>query len=157
MPSIEIACAGLSVPLKPPPTSFAVVYEAGLRSHRSPEPRFQADFDHLSGSLYHLGSPQMANKRTGPIFAYELLSEESRHAEPPSFLEFAREHTQSVRELLVWLLQASPQGLILFTSDWQFGPQGSRRLPPMTLREFWRLHDSRELLLNSAYQIARAV
>jgi hypothetical protein len=156
MPSIEIACIGLESPLEPPPTSFAVAYEGGLKSHRSPCPRFQSQFDQLSGSLYHLGNPGFAGTKAGPFFAYDLLSEASRHAESPSFLEFAPEHEASVRELLSWLLQVSPQSKLLFTSDWQFGPGGSRTLPQASLNEFWRLHSQRRLLLNAAYPLTHA-
>ena len=156
MPSIEIACIGLKSPLEPPPTSFALVYEAGLVSHRSPEPRFQLDFDELSGSLYHLGSPQFAGTTTGLFLAWDVLSDASRHADPPSFLEFAPEHHESARELLSWLLQASPHSRLLFTSDWQFGPKETHRFPPMGLTEFWGLHNARGVLLNSAYFIERA-
>jgi len=156
MPSIEIACLGLTKPLAPPSTSFAVVYEAGLKSHRSPEPRFQRDFNGLSGSLYHIGNPQFATTSSGPFFAYDVLSEASRHAETPSFLEFAPEHLASAQELVAWLLNASPEGCLLFTSDWQFGPKGARRFGPLSPGEFWRLHSRRELLLNAAYSIERA-
>jgi hypothetical protein len=156
MPSIEIACIGLDTLLEPPTTSFALIFEAGLKSHRSPDPRFQRDFDELSGSLYHLGNPQFAGTNTGAFLAYDVLSEASRHAEPTSFLEFAPEHRDSARKLLSWLLQISPEGRLLFTSDWQFGPEGSHRFPPTSLAEFWRLHNAHELQLNSAYPIERA-
>jgi hypothetical protein len=156
MPSIEIACLGLTTPLSPPATSFAVICEAGLKSHRSPEPRFQRDFDGLSGSLYHLGSPQFAGTVSGPFFAYDVLSEASRHAEPPSFLEFAPEHVASAQALVAWLFDVSPEGRLLFTTDWQFGPKGARRFGALEPDEFWRLHSRRELLLNAAYPIARA-
>ena len=157
MPSIEIACVGLESPLEPPATTFAVVYEAGLKSHRYPHPRFQLDFDRMTGSLYHLGSPQFTGSTTGSFLAYDVLSEASRHAEPPSFLEFAPDHLQSARDLLAWLLEASPEGRLVFTSDWQFGPEGSRRCDAVALAQFWQLHDSRNLLLNAAYPIERAV
>ena len=156
MPSIEIACLGLTIPLPPPATSFAVVYEAGLKSHRSPKPRFQRDFDGLSGSLYHLGNPEFAGTTSGPFLGYVVLSEPSRQAEPPSFLAFAPEHLASAQALVAWLLDSSPEGRLLFTSDWQFGPEGSRRFSALTLSEFWRRHSRRELLLNAAYPIARA-
>jgi len=157
MPSIEIACIGLETPIEPPPTSFAVVYEAGLKSHRSPEPRFQRDFNEMSGSLYHLGSPQFTGTNTGCFIAYDVLSDDSRNAEPASFLEFAPEHVPSAQELLVWLLDASPKGELLFTSDWQFGPDWSRRSGPVSIADFWRQHGSHEILLNSSYPIMRSV
>jgi hypothetical protein len=157
MPSIEIACIGIREPLSPPAVSFAVVFERGLVSHRSPSPRFQADFDRTSGSLYHLGDPAFSATNGGFFNGYELLSEACRAAEPTSFLEFDTRHLAGVRELLGWLLDQSPPGRLLFTTDWQFGPADTIRASPMTLAEFWKLHESRDLMLNAAYPIARAV
>lgn len=156
MPSIEIACLGAVAPPSPPSTSFAVVYEDGLRSHRSPSPRFQSDFDALSGALYHLGNPELRGTDGTAYFAYDILSEASRGAESPSFLEFDLAHAHSAKALLQWLLTVSPVGQVLFTSDWQFGPEWTQRPDPIDATEFWRLHDSRELLLNAAYLIRNA-
>jgi hypothetical protein len=153
MPSIEIACVGLQDALQPPATSFAVAYERGLRSHRSPSPRFQHDFDGLTGCLYHLGNPNLAGSHEGFYFAYDLLSDASRSADPPAFLEFDGNYVESLRAFLDWLLLTSPDGKLLFTSDWQFGPDWTKRCDPITLGEFWRLHDSRALLLNASYPI----
>ena len=84
-----------------------------------------------------------------PFFAYELLSDDSRDADPVSFLEFAPEHVDSAHLLLDWLLRSSPERCLLFTSDWQFGPKEPRRFGPINLKAFWKLHDSRTLLLNA--------
>jgi hypothetical protein len=157
MPSIEIACIDLDAPALPPPTSFAVVFERGLRSHRSPAPRFQSDFDALAGCLYHIGDPAFSGRDQSAFNAYALLSEASRDAEPPSFLEFDATHLPSVQALVSWLVDQSPGGRILFTSDWQFGPDGCFRSAPLGLEDLWRLHDSRGLLLNAAYPVATNV
>ena len=156
MPSIEIACLEAVAPPSPPSTSFALVYEDGLRSHRSPSPRFQLDFDALSGVLYHLGNPDLRDDDRAGYFAYNLLSEACRDADPSSFLEFDHGHVDSARTLLHWLLTVSPVGQVLFTSDWQFGPDWTQRFNPIDPTEFWRLHDSRKLLLNAAYLIHKA-
>ena len=58
--------------------------------------------------------------------------------------------------VLSTLLAASPEGRLLFTSDWQFGPESEGRYPSVTLTEFWRLHDEKTLRLNAAYPIMRA-
>jgi hypothetical protein len=155
MPSIEIAAIGLLTPLAPPLTSFSVTYEAGLKSHRYPS-RFQSDFDRASGSLYHLGNPALSSGG-GAFFASELLSPATREADPRSFLEFSQTHIASVQSLLEWLLRISPSGRLLFTSDWQFGPEETKRFSPVSLAEFWKLHDSRRLMLNSAYPVGGAV
>jgi hypothetical protein len=155
MPSIEVVCIGQTEPLELGPLSFAVVSGTRLVSHRTPTPLFQSDFDQLEGCMYHLGNPELRSKaRTGTFFAYELLSESSRHGEP--FLEFADEHRPDVGIVLSALLAASPEGRLLFTSDWQFGPEGAKRHPAVTLAEFWRLHDARTLRLNAAYAIVLA-
>src|SRR5580658_55001 len=155
MPSIEIACIGAERASEPPlHLSFALEYEVGLKSHRSPAPRFQIDFDRTSGALYHLGSRSPKQQPgSGPFFAYELLSTECQNAHPHSFLEFAPQHLVSVQSLLKWILQVSPVGLALFTSDWQFGPEGSERHNALTLDSFWKLHDARQLHLNALYRL----
>src|SRR5882672_7059327 len=119
MPSIEIACVGLQHALPPPPMSFAVICERGLKSHRSPTPRFQSDFDKVDGCLYHLGDPDLIGRQGGAYVAYELLSSASRATDPVDFLEFEDKHVASARGLLNWLVAASPTGQLLFTSDWQ--------------------------------------
>ena len=153
MPSIEIAAIGLVAPVAPPATSFSIAFEPGLRSHRVPS-RFQPAFNRTSGSLYHLGNPGLSGRGGGAFFATGLLSRKSREADPPSFLEFSSDHIVSVRALLQWLLDISPARRLLFTSDWQFGPQTTSHFDPTTLDELWALHDSRRLLLNAAYPVA---
>jgi hypothetical protein len=153
MPSIEIACIGRDVPVPIVADGFAVVSEHGLRSHRVPS-RFQSDFDSLSGCLYHLGNPSLRDPaQGGAFFAYELLSQASRDPFPPSFLEFASAHVEEVRAVLSSILAASPLGRALFTSDWQFGPDWTHRFGPVSLGDFWQLHASRTLYLNSAYEL----
>jgi hypothetical protein len=153
MPSIEIACIGQYAPAPIVATGFAVVGEDRLKSHRVPS-RFQKDFDALSGYLYHLGNRSQRDAgEYGRLFAYELLSEASREPFPPSFLEFSSVHVDEVRAVLSSILAASPVGQVLFTSDWEFGPDWTHRFGPVSLEEFWRLHASRNLYLNSAYAL----
>jgi hypothetical protein len=151
--SIEIACIGLDLPTRISVEGFALVSERGLKSHRMPS-RFQTDFNALSGCLYHLGNPKLRDPtQGGAFFAYELLSEASRDASPPSFLEIAPEHVGEVRVVLANILAASPLGRALFTSDWQFGPEWPHRFGPVGLDDFWQLHASRNLQLNSSYAL----
>ena len=153
MPSIEIACLGLDEPVAISVEAFALVAEPGLQSHRLPS-RFQSDFDGLSGCLYHLGNPDLRNpEHGGAYFAYDLLSEASRHQDPSSFLEFAPAYLGEVQAVVAAILDASPVRQALFTSDWQFGPDWTERDGPITLSEFWERHASRKLLLNCAYAL----
>jgi hypothetical protein len=131
--------------------AFAVEADPARRSHRSPRPRFQPDFDRASGVLYHLGNPDLKETPSGRcFFAYELLSEASKNAE---FLEFAPEYRVGVESFLESLMAESPVRELIFTSDWQFGPEWTQREPPLGMEEFWRLHDRRELKLNALYSI----
>ena len=115
MPSIEIVCIGQTKPVDCSSYPFAVQASSELVSHRSPAPRFQSDFDGLSGVIYHLGNPDLKVRNQGAYFAYELLSESSRHAEPPSALEFAPAYASAVFDLLAVLINESKTGL--FTVD----------------------------------------
>jgi hypothetical protein len=69
------------------------------------------------------------------------------------FLEFASPFRPAAQRLLAELIAASPTEELIFTSDWQFGPDWTKRQPPLTLSEFWKLHHSRHMLLNALYPI----
>ena len=95
MPSIEIVCIGQAKPVDRSSYPFAVEADLELVSHRSPAPRFQTDFEALSGVIYHLGNPGLKVRTRSPYFAYELLSESSRQAQPPAALQFAPEQLRT--------------------------------------------------------------
>lgn len=154
MPSIEIACVALHQARMPPRITFDIAYDTGLLSHRVPS-RFQPDFDATTGSMYHLGNPGQNTAPSGAFTAYELLSGECHAQDAPVFLEFGQSHVQGLKELLLWLLDASPAGRLLFTSDYQFGPDGATRFGPVSPAEFWNLHDSRQLRMNALYSMSR--
>jgi hypothetical protein len=153
MPSIEIAAVGQLEQSVFDDLPFAVIADKIRRSHRSSS-RFQSDFDRLSGILYHLGNPDLkANHEGRCFFAYKLLSRSSQ--QDGVFLEFDTEYRQSVEALLAELIHGSPQHHVVFTSDWQFGPEWTKREDVIKLTEFWRRHDSHELMLNTLYPIMR--
>jgi hypothetical protein len=150
-PLVEIACLGLEQPVSIRASGLVVQAEAGLRS-QSLAPRFQGELDRLRGCLYRLGQPLEGG---GAVSAYELLSPAAREAFPPSALEFAPALRATVERLLEEIQAASPEGRMLFTSDWQYGPEWAHRFGPLTLPEFWSLHATRHLYLNIAYEIVR--
>jgi hypothetical protein len=153
MPSIEIVAVGQSRPIEVGGFPFAVATDANLKSHRSPQPRFQDEFDRVSGIMYHLGNPSLKDGSEGRcFFAYKLLSEESKKVDA-DFLEFAPAFRAAAESMLAELIAGSPKEELIFTSDWQFGPDWTRREVAVTLSEFWKLHDSRRLLLNALYPI----
>jgi len=149
MPSIEIACLDLQIPARPRRTSFELVYEAGLKSHRFPS-RFQSHFDNFTGCLYHIGNPNLSE--ASAFFAYDVLSVASQDCDS-NFFEFSDAHATDGRYVLDLLLSQSPSKSIIFTTDWQFGPEHTLYFELRSLQEFWRLHDSRKLILNAAYTI----
>ena len=153
MPSIEIVAIGQSRPIAVDGFPFPVVADEKLKSHRSPRARFQGDFDRLAGVMYHLGNPSLRDDSAGRcFFAYDLLSERSKEVEA-DFLEFAPAFRSAVETMLAKLVADSPAKALVFTSDWQFGPDWTKREPALSLSEFWKLHDSRRLLLNALYPI----
>lgn len=71
-----------------------------------------------------------------------------------SDLRFLPEYAPSIHALLETLLEASPVGQVLFTSDYQFGPR-RRYQRPMKLEMFWALHDADRLHMNVLYPLYR--
>ena len=154
MPSIEIVCIGQKSPARFRRVPFAIVSEAGkLQSHRHPS-RFQRDFDRLQGCIYHLGCPHFRRSRTVLFEAYELLSRKCRDQWPTAiFLEFERAFVPSLRKMLTALLTQSPAGRVVFTSDYQFSPNRSKRIKQVSVQEFWALHRTKRLRFNTLYAI----
>jgi hypothetical protein len=153
MPSIEIVAVGQSRPIEVGAFAFAVLADTKLKSHRWPNPRFQDDFDRVSGIIYHLGNPSLKDDSVGRcFFAYKLLSEASKKINA-DFLEFAPAFRSAAEAMLAELIAASPTEELIFTSDWQLGPEWTKREAPLPLSEFWQRHDSRRLLLNALYPI----
>ena len=150
MPSIEIICVGQAKPIDFFDLPLAVAAEDSLISHRSPAPLFQADFDELSGCIYHLGNPRLRDPDApGPYIASELLTTWWK------VIHFKPEFVPPVRRILQELLAASPEGRLLFTSDYQFGPSVYRYARPIGLETFWKRHDTKRLRANSLTRIAK--
>lgn len=153
MPSIELICVEQNEPSQLPSFPFAIRAETRLVSHRSPS-LFQRDFEQLRGCIYHLGSPCCDDfDYEGAFVAYELLSERCRDSVAPRFLEFAPDFLPGIFDLVGLLLTDSPAHLVIFTTDWQFGPKSARRYRQVTERTFWQRHKNRKLRLNGLYPI----
>jgi hypothetical protein len=142
MPSVEIVCVGQSVPTQFEDVPFRVPAENRLVSHRTPSPLFQADFDALSGCIYHL-----VKQPNGAATAYSLLDEWWE------VLRFKPEYVPPVGRILSELLAASPQRRLVFTSDYQFGPDAKRFKRPVRISRFWELHMAGRLRANTLYSL----
>ena len=153
MPSIEIICVDQARPTKFQASPFALEAENKLVSHRCPAPLFQPELDTLRGCIYHLGNPALRDPAVlGCYTAYELLSKE-RGTEWWEIIHFSPEYVLCIKVLLEQLLAASPGNRVLFTSDYQFGPDAKIHQRPVTLEEFWRLHDDKKLQMNALYPL----
>ena len=144
MPSVEIVCVGQPEPLEFQNMPFRIDAENKLRSQRTPKPLFQADFDALNGCIYHL-----IKQSRGACTACDLLDVWWED------LRFKPEYVADVNHILTQLLTASPQGEVLFTSDYQYGPDAKRYKRPLTLDRFWALHAEGKLLANALYLLRR--
>jgi hypothetical protein len=150
LPSVEIICVGQDKPSDFSELPLAVASENRLKSHRSPAPLFQVDFDRLQGCIYHLGSPRLRNPDASGVYTAGDLLTEWWH-----IIHFKPEFVSYIRRILEDLLADSPEGRLLFTSDYQFGPSVYRYKRPIRLETFWKRHDTRRLRTNSLVQIVR--
>ena len=153
MPSIEIVCIGQSEVSDFNNLPFRLFAEDHLASHRSPHPLFQPEFDTLQGCIYHLCNPDRGYS------AYDLLTpgpeEDDLEREWWACIYFLPAFAPSVRMILAELLNASPVGKVVFTSDYQFGPKVRHYKRPLTLARFWELHNARKLHMNALYPLNR--
>jgi hypothetical protein len=122
MPSVEIICIGQSQPVDLSELPFAIEAEPQLFSHRGSSSLFQQDFERVKGCIYHLGNPYLKDHQNASrlYFASQLLAERLK------CFEFGAEYVPHVKHLLETLLSYSPEGRLLFTSDYQFGPRPRR-------------------------------
>lgn len=152
MPSIEIVCVSQDKCSRFLKLPFAILCEGKLESHRS-EPLFKKDFDKLNGCIYHLGCEHLKNNKSGFFEAYDLLSLNCQRQEKQMFLEFKKKYIADIKRILKTLVEKSPEEKILFTSDYQFSNNKSKRIMNLSLRQFWDLYNNKKLLFNTLYEI----
>lgn len=80
-------------------------------------------------------------------------SRHDRHSRLLRSSSLPSSYVPAVFDLLLSLVGKSPESELIFTSDWQFGPDHTLRLGRVTLSEFRALHDSGDVLLNALYQV----
>ncbi|PQV65166.1 hypothetical protein B1R32_102174 [Abditibacterium utsteinense] len=145
MPSIEIVCIDQEEPILFWKLPFQVFAESSLISHRTPSLLFKSDFKIIKGCIYHLCNFD------GSYTAYTLLNKETVN-EFWTIIQFLPEIVPAVQHVLAALIAASPLREILFTSDYQFGPDEFREQKPISLEEFWHRHDHEKIGMNSLYK-----
>jgi hypothetical protein len=55
--------------------------------------------------------------------------------------------------MLEELLNSSPVGQVLFTTDYQFGPEEAERFGPLLFAAFKQLYNAGKVRMNAAYLI----
>jgi hypothetical protein len=151
MPSLEIICISQREPGNFSDLPFRVQAEKKLVSHRSPKPLFQSDFDKLHGCIYHVSDGRTPT-------CYDLLVRDwyDEQGVDPAFeenVEFREEYSGAMMQMLEELLRSSPVGQILFTTDYQFGPEEARRYGPLSFAEFAGLYNAGQVRMNASYLI----
>ena len=151
MPSLEIICIDQEEPIDFSHLPFTVKAEKQLISHRKPAPLFQPNFDKLNGCIYHLLDG------AGPT-CYDLLvrdwyDEVGNLKDTDENIEFRDEYTFAVKEMLEELISASPVSQILFTTDYQFGPETTQKYGHVTFAEFKELYNDGKVRMNASYLI----
>ncbi len=156
MPSIEIICEDQESPVEFYDLPFAVEADKELISHRYPS-RFQAQFDKMKGCIYHLGNPEKKEPQSsGFYFASELLDEEFMHGDEGA-LKFSEQYRNSVQSFMQRLIDLSPKHRLVFTCDYQFGPEMTIAGAEILLTEFWEKHDQNQLQMNSIYRLIGSI
>ena len=151
MPSLEIICIGQQEPSDFSDLPFRVTADKELVSHRSPDPLFQSDFNGLRGCIYHVldgSSPTCYD-----LLVRDWYDEHGNTNEADENVEFREEYAGAVKRMLEELLDSSPVGQVLFTTDYQFGPEEAQRFGPLTFAEFKGLYNAGEVRMNAAYLI----
>ncbi len=153
MPSIEIVCLAQNEPVDCSGYSFRVEAGRDLISDRMHSSNFQKDFDETKGCIYHLLGMK---GRT----AYELLKKDWYDKDGNSNgndenIDFLDIHESSFISLVQTLTDKSPVGEILFTSDYQFGPEVYKRFNQIALNEFLTSYTSKALRMNSLYRVKK--
>src|ERR1700750_1934075 len=146
MPSLEIICIGQQEPSDFSDLPFRVKAGKELVSHRSPNPLSQSDFDRLEGCIYHVldgSSPTCYD----PLVR-DWYGEHGNSNGADENVEFREEYSGAVKGMLEELLGSSPVGQVLFTTDYQFGPEEARRFGPLSFAEFRRLYNAGKVQMN---------
>ena len=110
---------------------------------------FQTLFNEQHGVIFHLGNKEQEKDPEGYWFAGGVMDWTEART-----VFFPREARSEFQDLLIRLLRASPEGRVLFSTDYQFG--GKRRVfGEICLSSFLAMHDERKLKYNVLYYIRK--
>lgn len=145
MPTIELISLNAgTIPQLPSYSSFAYIVEPDLVSHRG---LFQHIFDRCKGYIVHLGNKEFENNKDGFWYAGRIMNWEE------DAVVFLKETLSDLMDLIQRMIDSSPNNEILFSTDYQFGPQKPVDFGAVFIDEFYELHRLKKLRWNSIYKI----
>ena len=140
MPTIEIVSVNAEPFDLPEYKEFRTRMDTDLVGDRG---LFQRQFDQLDGVMVHLGNLK------GFWFANQIIE----WGQEDGNIKFTPEALSELKDLFQRLLNASPVGRITFSTDLQGGPDPFIAESPVTLEEFWQLHDEKKLFFHDYFEI----
>jgi hypothetical protein len=113
--------------------ALTVVTSEPPKSHRGPQPHWQARFDTMGGRLFHIGDPLDIKARGDRYYIYDAFAP----LETASiFRRFRPAFQPDFETILRKLCAASATGVIHVTDDVWLGPKPKAYLRPMRLPRF---------------------
>lgn len=145
MPTIElISLNAETIPQLPSYSSFAYIVESDLVSHRG---LFQQIFDRSKGYIVHIGNKEFENNKDSFWYAGEIMNWEE------DAVVFLKETFRDLKDLIQRMIDSSPNNEILFSTDYQFGPEKPMDFGAVSIEEFYEFHRLKKLRWNSIYKI----
>ena len=169
MPTIEIASfnsTGLG--LNQIDFEVAIIEENELVSHRG---LFSDVLQQQKGVIIHIGDSAYKDDKEGGFSAGRLVDWDfepgyitipnSHPDDPIDFsganqqfrFQFLEQYKPDINRLLEIALDKSSIKKVCFLTDYQFGPEKANLEIIYTINDFWTLHDSEGLNLNTMYEL----
>lgn len=170
MPFVEIASLN-STGLNLDQTDFsvAILEEKRLESHR---PRFVNFFKKQTGTIVHVGNPEIIDDKKNFFFASELIdwdfepvdilyspiatgvkAEFEGGANQLHRFKFLKQFRRDIDQLLRAAIEKSPIRKCCFFTDCYFGPEKESTKKLKTIGNLWKIHDREGLAFNTMYEL----
>ncbi len=169
MPTIEIASINSTgLGLRQADFNFAIIEDAELVSHRG---LFYDLLRQQTGTIIHIGNPDLKNNKEGGFYAGEVIDWNYEHgdiiipevvsgdpnanggANQQFQFQFLDQFRSDIDDLLKLALDKSPIKRVCFLTDYQFGPEKANIEIMYTISDFWTLHNNEGLTFNTMYEM----
>lgn len=169
MPTIEIAIfEGENLRIDRDKFQMAIMIDNKLVSHRG---LFIQEFENQNGIMLHLGNSEF--KESDEVFfggdLIDWSSTDNNEIQVPKVaienqcdnwganqqneFQFNPEYRTEIEELLKIGINKSKVKRIGFLTDYQFGPEEGRKEIVYSIKEFWKIHDTENLVFNTIYEM----